>query len=173
MSATERSCKEQLGQHYKGRVADIRALWEWRTGQHEDATEAECKDFMDMFDTTIKETVSRPDVGDEEWREFAREFADERFNEYGLSWDYVAPGTFEGQRRGYFRWQLSWGGPSDEFRFFVDENFGVCRVEYWFIDWFDGARRVIRRGADFDLLSEIWEDIRDMDMPRHWMDQAE
>ena len=83
------------------------------------------------------------------------------FNEYGLCFDYVAPGTFNGQRRGYFRYQLSWGGPGDEFRFYTDENFKPSRVEYWFLDWFDGAKRTIRSGTDWELLTEIFEDFRD------------
>ena len=95
------------------------------------------------------------------------------FNEYGLCWDYVSPGTFNGQRRGYFRWQLSTGGPSDEFRIYVDERLAVCRIEYWFLDWFDGARRVIRRGRDFDVLNKIWDDMRECGMPEEWMKRAE
>ena len=30
------------------------------------------------------------------------------FPEYGLCFDYVAPNTFKDQKRGYFRYQLSW-----------------------------------------------------------------
>ena len=56
------------------------------------------------------------------------------FNEYGLSLNFVKPGTFEDQREGYLRYQLSWGGPSDEIRFYQNGN-----IEYWFLDWFDGA----------------------------------
>lgn len=59
--------------------------------------------------------------------------------EYGLSFDYVAPNTFDDQREGYFRYQLSWGGPSDEFRFFVNLDHSCHRVEYWYLDWFYGA----------------------------------
>jgi hypothetical protein len=63
--------------------------------------------------------------------------------DFGVSFDYVRPGTFGGQDEGYFRYQLSWGGPSDEFRFFVNPDFSCHRVEYWFMDWFDGACRVL------------------------------
>ena len=42
--------------------------------------------------------------------------------EYGLAFDYVAPGTFDNQDEGYFRYQLSWGGPSDEFRIYADKS---------------------------------------------------
>jgi hypothetical protein len=77
------------------------------------------------------------------------------FNEYGLGFDYVAAGTFTDQREGYFRYQLSWGGPSDEFRFYTDAARQVTRIEYRFMDWFDGAKRILK-GGDLALLMEIW-----------------
>lgn len=76
--------------------------------------------------------------------------------DYGLSFDYVPAGTFSDQREGYFRYQLSTGGPGDEFRFFADAAKDVHRIEYWFLDWFDGACRVLT-GEDEELLMEIWE----------------
>lgn len=82
------------------------------------------------------------------------------FNEYGLSFDYVAPKTFRDQRKGYFRYQLSWGGPSDEFRFYCDENLDPYKIEYWFLDWFDGAPKVLY-GKRFDLLAEIFQDFKE------------
>ncbi len=59
--------------------------------------------------------------------------------EYGLSFDYVTPGTFKDQKEGYFRYQLSTGGPGDEFRFYVNPDLSCHTIEYWFLDWFDGA----------------------------------
>jgi len=82
------------------------------------------------------------------------------FNEYGLCFDYVAPGTFKGQRRGYFRYQLSYGGPSDEFRFYTGAEMELDRIEYWFLDWFDGAHRVLK-GRDLELLTEIFSFFKD------------
>ena len=55
-------------------------------------------------------------------------------NDYGLSIDKVEAGTFDGQREDYIRYQFSWGGPSDELRIFKNGD-----MEYWFLDWFDGA----------------------------------
>ena len=34
----------------------------------------------------------------------------------GLGFDYVEPHTFTDQLEGYWRWQFSWGGPSDALR---------------------------------------------------------
>ena len=85
-----------------------------------------------------------------------------RFEEHGLSFDYVAPGTFK-NKRGYWRYQISYGGPSDEFRFYAEplyrgRNFepSLVRIEYWFMDWFDGHGRKLT-GKDEALLREIWE----------------
>jgi hypothetical protein len=59
--------------------------------------------------------------------------------------------------KGYWRYQLSWGGPSDEFRFYA----GGCgdqepyRISYVFLDWFDGHERGLV-GHDFELMQQIW-----------------
>jgi hypothetical protein len=76
-------------------------------------------------------------------------------SDYGLCFDYVAPDTFADQREGYFRYQLSWGGPSDEFRFFVNPDLTCHRIEYWFLDWFDGAHRVLTNDDEAFML-EMW-----------------
>jgi len=55
-------------------------------------------------------------------------------NEYGLCLDFVEAGTFKGQREDFVRYQLSTGGPGDELRFYKNND-----IEYWFLDWFDGA----------------------------------
>lgn len=81
---------------------------------------------------------------------------DERLCDYGLCFDYVAPNTFNDQKEAYFRYQLSWGGPSDEFRFFANPDLSCHRIEYWFLDWFDGAHRVLS-GDDEAFITELWQ----------------
>ena len=78
------------------------------------------------------------------------------FYEYGLSFDYVEPNTFEDQPEGYLRYQLSWGGPSDEFRFYVNLDGSLHRIEYWFLDWFDGAHRELE-GEDYDTMEQVFD----------------
>jgi hypothetical protein len=78
--------------------------------------------------------------------------------EYGLSFDYVAPGTFEDQEHGYFRYQISWGGPSEEFRFYCDMDLKPYKVEFWFLDWFDGAK-VNPVGDDLKFLEELFHNL--------------
>lgn len=72
--------------------------------------------------------------------------------DYGLAFDYVSPDTFSDQPDGYFRYQLSWGGPSDEIRYYIDPwdaeadpyHVQPGRVTYVFLDWFDGEQRELR-----------------------------
>jgi len=115
---------------------------------------------------TCKECVGRQYAGRMHdlaalWAAYQRDPEEEvpelgTLDDYGLSFDYVAPGTFRDQKRGYWRYQLSTGGPGDEFRFYCDENRRPVRVEYWFLDWFDGARRTVRSGKDFELLCDLF-----------------
>ena len=66
---------------------------------------------------------------------------DSGFYEYGLSFDAV-----EDEETGeidYHRFQLSWGGPSEEIRFYPSG-----KIEYVFLDWFSGI--------GFDVTEEDW-----------------
>ena len=65
------------------------------------------------------------------------------FYDYGLCFDYVELGSFDDQKQDYFRYQFSWGGPSDELRFYDDGE-----IEYVFLDWFSGV--------GFDVTCEDW-----------------
>jgi len=74
--------------------------------------------------------------------------------DYGLSLDFVGAGTFNEQRRGFVRFQFSWGGPSEEVRIYADGS-----IEFWFLDWYDGASRTLDRAesatvATFLMLDE-------------------
>ena len=76
---------------------------------------------------------------EEFWEDHADTFQErgrEMFSEYGLSFDWV-PG--EDGKPGFFRYQISYGGPSKEIRFYVDPTFHLYKAEFWFLDWWDGA----------------------------------
>ena len=62
----------------------------------------------------------------------------EEFYNYGLSIDMVSMGTFNRMKEPYLRYQLSWGGPSEEINFYQNG-----RVEFVFMDWFDSAVKEI------------------------------
>jgi len=105
----DKTCKERINDEYADRIDTIESIF-------------------DRIDHGYD--IDDPDYVDE---------AETELDEYYLCFDYVEPNTFEDQHRGYLRWQLSWGGPSDEFRFFIDEQGGIIDIEYHFMDWFDGA----------------------------------
>jgi len=81
---------------------------------------------------------------------------DENYIE-GLCFDYVEPETFNDQREGYWRWQLSWGGPSDEFRIYINPDKSVHRIEYWYMDWYDGAHVTLSP----ETHSDAWQLLQD------------
>ena len=62
----------------------------------------------------------------------------EEFYNYGLCIDMVNIGTFRDQTEPYLRYQISYGGPSEELRFYQNGT-----VEFWFLDWYDGAHKII------------------------------
>lgn len=72
-----------------------------------------------------------------------------RLEEYGLCVDRVESGTFGPEQKEYRRYQISWGGPSEEFRWFNDG-----RVEFWYLDWFDGAKVTLNE-KDANIIKDI------------------
>jgi hypothetical protein len=158
------TCEGRVECHLEDRLADIRTIfaaegWEWLVlGERVRA----CQDLG-----ISKFAARRDELPDDcDWHA-------DSFYEYGLSFDYVAPGTFQDQNEGYFRWQISWGGPSEEFRFYVSPGGSVpYRVEFWLLDWFDGARRQ-PCGTDLNAALEVWERFRDSGEPARLLSEAE
>ena len=115
-----------------------------------DLVQSECEKELGTLRNLWRTYCNDPDAYDEEE---ATNLCD-----YGLSFDYVEPGTFKDQDEGYFRYLISWGGPSDEFRIFANQNgnhsWSVYRVEYWYMGWFDGAS-VTLRGDDLEFMREL------------------
>ena len=121
-----KSCKERWAAHKDSRCRDLRRLW---------------RAYQEGEDCAYAKRVSQ-DIGE--------------FHEYGLCFDYVPPGTFNDQREGYWRYQISWGGPSEEFRFYSSSpRHFPYRITFVFLDWFDGYERKLM-GDDEKLLNEIW-----------------
>ena len=79
----------------------------------------------------------------------------EWLSEFGLGWDYVPSNTFDNQEDGYYRWQLSWGGPSDEFRIYTDNDKNISHIEYWYLDWFDGASIDVKDQEVINMI--VWQ----------------
>ena len=75
--------------------------------EHEKSCEDRIDDRLASTLEDLEDLMQREDIGT-------------AINEYFLSFDYVEPETFNGQKEGFFRLQMSWGGPSDEFRIFTE-----------------------------------------------------
>ena len=109
----ERKCKDRIDDHFKRTVDNYQ----------------KAKDF---FDTPKDQRTTNDEFdGYEDFFDYV--------NESGLSFDYVTPYTFKEQGTPYYRFQMSWGGPSDEFNIYTDSSKHIKKIEYWFKDWWDGA----------------------------------
>jgi len=75
-----------------------------------------------------------------------------KLEEYGLAIDKVEPD--KRGHPGYWRYQLSWGGPAEEFRYYDGG-----RVEFWLLDWWDGASVAVS-DQDAKIIREIIEPVR-------------
>lgn len=152
------SCKSQVVNRLERRLKDLKKLLRAYQGKCDVPCE-ECKPCLkrgegnrsDEYETARRETDQCEDPTSES-----------ELIDYALSFNYVTPGTFRDYDAGYFRYQISWGGPSDEFRFYCGPEVGVvgwiCQpysIEYWFMDWGDGAK-VTLTGEDHRFVMELW-----------------
>ena len=109
----QRKCKDRIDDHFKRTVDNYQ----------------KAKDF---FDTPKDQRATNDEY--ESYEGF-----EDYVSQSGLSFDYVTPYTFKDQGTPYYRFQMSWGGPSDEFNIYTDSSKNIQKIEYWFKDWFDGA----------------------------------
>lgn len=89
--------------------------------------------------------------------------------DYGLAFDYVRSGTFDDQEVGYFRYQLSFGGPTEEFRFYADPEHNLINAEFWLLDWFTGSSIEC---ATHETVVAVWDYFRDVDITREAFSNA-
>jgi hypothetical protein len=104
-----------------------------------------CKDKVNnAFKSRIEDIKKLHEVGiGEEVEDIGK------LENYGLCIDKVEVETFDGQREDYICYQLSYGGPTEEFRIYKNGD-----VEFWFLDWFDGAK-VDVVGDDAEIIKDI------------------
>lgn len=147
-------------QHHDATCADkVRGAWQSRREDLRVMLTPQDDDFQLRDDGTLDSVIYCPALGEDLWRGDGSEYRDESgafdlaaflddyrddlwdelrayFDVYGLSFDYVEG---EGDRSGYFRYQMSTGGPGEELRFYADAQRHVYRIEFWYLDWSDGA----------------------------------
>mgnify|MGYP006353200869 FL=1 len=151
---SDKTCAERIDDHYDSEMETLRILWAGYcndecprcdgTGKRCNCDEENCPD---------KDAVCPTCDGECNLSEDTPEYGN--LNEYGLSFDYCYSTR---NSPGYFRYQLSWGGPSDEFRIYADKRgeyrWNIWKIEYWFMDWFDGAHKTLS-GDDFKFMEEL------------------
>ena len=96
--------------------------------------------------TVLKKEPTCAELVKQEWIDRQEDLKDPEYE--ALGFDYVEPHTWDNQPEGYWRWQFSWGGPSDELRGYVNEHRELHRLEYWYLDWGDGAHLQVNQDAD-------------------------
>ena len=122
------TCQDLVGKKYNGRLADLESAYHYFTIEKKPARAAhhyheDLKEYQDFFDYVNQLGLCFEKI------EAAPEL--EPISPY-KSYD-------------YFRWQLSWGGPADEFRIYLTGDEKIERVEYWYFDWFDAAHLKIEK----------------------------
>jgi hypothetical protein len=182
----QKTCKERVQPSLESTLDTLRLLWAGYTGENcetcdgEGEIEKDCehcqKGAVSSYSPSEGITRQKPciacdgeniqlvgcedcegrgTIGDEDG--YVKDLGN--LHEYGLCFDYVAPGTFgEGQKEPYWRYQLSWGGPSSEFRIYGNTtgeySASIYRIEYWFLDWFDGAS-ITLHGEELAFMEEL------------------
>ena len=80
-------------------------------------------------------------------------------NDNDISFKYIPPeantNDISVSTTGYWRFQIGWGGPSYEYRFYMNEPlaFNPIAIQFWFTTWLDNAYRDDIRGIG----QEIWD----------------
>ena len=159
----KKSLAREAREHKNMRLEDIEVLFR---AYQEGVEIADLQDQIEDLEERVKDAQASGDKAEarylqEELMEVRERYdaldeAGYSFMEYGLSFDYVPGNTDYNPDAGYFRYQLSWGGPSEEFRFYTDPQFNVHTIEFWYLVWFDG-KGIELTGDDFQLMEEIFE----------------
>ena len=146
------TCDERVASHMESRLSDLRLLWKEYCG--DEMEPHELAEFRESFGVD-EPSQDEPGIYD-----------------FGLSFDYCPPGTWTDQQEGFWRWQFSTGGPGDELRFFSSgPTFQPYKIQYWFLDWFDGAHRNLR-DRDLDLGRDLWDWFADTETTKYTQEQA-
>ena len=150
----ERTCEERVEQRMDSRLEDLRLML---NPTSDDAVYGRSDEFSIAIGDDY-EYFPGASHSDETPAEIFSQYEDEirdelreRFYEYALSFDVVHA---DNPGESYVRYQISTGGPAEEIRFFCDFNRKPYKVEFWFLDWFDGASRDCTHRPEIELLIE-------------------
>lgn len=143
---TNKKCAEIVNQKYLDTVNDYQLVDDYFNLDDEEKSKNEKHDDLQSYENLF-----------------------DYVNQTALGFDFVPVDTFKDQERGYWRLQLSWGGPSDEFRIYINEENQIDYIDYHYLDWFDGASVRVKHdiihnicemfldGCDYKDISEIYK----------------
>ena len=135
-------------EHFEGVVSALEFYAE--NGCYQDSHEHYGKTRRDL----LEEGYSRQEV--REIEEVLNQFADlGDFNNYGLSFDFVEA---DEDSDAYYRFVISWGGPSSEIRFHLNLD-----TEAVYQDWFCGVCFNVTTHEDFIWLRMQFEELGMLD----------
>ena len=153
----EKDIETKAKEHLRSRMEDLKFIYNYSTP----------KDWDEETWETANNFGILKDMNNDEIQDCLLEAA----SNYGLSFDYVPAETFKDQKRGYFRYQISWGGPSEEIRFYIGYDCEPYKIEFWFLDWFTG-HRIELAGEYFEIAENIFQNFADMGMVEYAYNEA-
>ena len=172
MSNEEKNCADKVADAWASRREDLEMMLdpqpEYLTINDESPAEPNDGWVIGYGETSFRDYIE-PDKLFDECEDAIREAGREAFNEYGLAFDYVAPYTFHDQPAGYWRYQISYGGPSEELRFYADADYEVRKIEFWYLDWYDGA--CVNVTSD-TVAQAVWDEFNECETTRHVFKEA-
>lgn len=127
---------KDLLESYKSSMDDIRRLYKPRLGSDR---------FKELFTSYVRHN---PDFI---WHPSRDKW--DLHHHYGLDLSVTEANTYPDQPQPYKVYQLSWGGPQEEFRMYPNG-----KIEYWLLDWGTGKSMPVT-GADALIIKDIMEQI--------------
>ena len=144
-----RTCKARIKEHLKSRIEDFESF-------------LKIADLADELDIDIEDinNKTKDDFDEKEDRE-KFEKLQKIYDELGVPNEYGLALTKESQNfideTITWRYELSWGGPSDEFEIEKSGN-EIIQIIYRFKDWFDGAKLILNdTDDDFIIIRDFIE----------------
>ena len=134
------TCKERVAGELADRLSDIKTANLFYSSLENIKRKAKNKAIPENFFKIVKSLDLR-----------SYESMTQFLGSYALCFDYIDGVRAEQENSGNY-----WGGPSDEFRIFWNLEDGIYRIDYWFMDWYDGAKITLNKHHnDFSLLRRI------------------
>ena len=112
------------------------------------------KSALEGVRANLQDFATRLEKANESDNDDEYEEIKEEIDNYGLSFDYVPCGTWEYQKSAYWRWQIAYGGPSYEVRFY--DNCAKT-TEFVFLDWFEGVGIDVTELEEFQFIKDHFE----------------